>query len=157
MSMRKKTNRRKNDIMDSRAKRIKTGKFTRKGTEQVYKRGGNRTSFPYHTIISSENNFGDSSIKNTGDNNSGWINERTGEPYSGPIHYHYGRAMVGAVHTSEQHDYLIPSNQGGISGMGRRRQWTPGGYGAPPPTIEKKRARKRRKVKRKPRRGRDNL
>ena len=36
-----------------------------------------------------------------------WINERTRQPYSGPVHYHNGRAMVGARHTSEPHDYLI--------------------------------------------------
>ena len=38
-----------------------------------------------------------------------WINERTRQPYSGPVHYHNGRAMVGARHTSEPHDYLIPA------------------------------------------------
>jgi hypothetical protein len=37
---------------------------------------------------------------------SNWINERTKRPYSGPVHYHNGRAMVGARHTSQPHDYL---------------------------------------------------
>ena len=80
--------------------------------------------------------------RDVGGNNQMWINERTGESYSGPVHYHDGKVMVGATHTSQPHDYLRPGRLGG---------------GVTPPTIERKRARKRRKVKRKPRRGRDNL
>jgi hypothetical protein len=72
-----------------------------------------------------------------------WINQRTGQPYSGPVHYHEGRAMEGARHSSTPHDYLTPAK-------------TNGGMDAPP-MIERKRARKRRKVRRTPRRGRDNL
>ena len=46
-----------------------------------------------------------------------WINERTGELYSGPIHYHDGKAMVGARHTSQTHDYLRPVTTGGTGGQ----------------------------------------
>ena len=51
-------------------------------------------------------------------NNSHWINERTGQPYSGPVHYHDGRAMVGARHSSQPHDYLRPAGtSGNMSGQ----------------------------------------
>tara|TARA_B100000287_G_C20597186_1_gene766584 strand:+ start:895 stop:1326 length:432 start_codon:yes stop_codon:yes gene_type:complete len=46
-------------------------------------------------------------------NNRNWINERTGQPYSGPVHYHNGRAMVGARHSNQPHDYLRPAGNGG--------------------------------------------
>tara|TARA_Y100000593_G_scaffold61735_1_gene114366 strand:- start:336 stop:1157 length:822 start_codon:yes stop_codon:yes gene_type:complete len=44
-------------------------------------------------------------------------NQRTGRPYSGPMHTHNGRAMVGRRHTSTPHDYLTRTN-GGNGGNG---------------------------------------
>ena len=35
-----------------------------------------------------------------------FINQRTGQPYTGPYHMHNGQAMVGAQHTSLPHDKL---------------------------------------------------
>ncbi len=35
-----------------------------------------------------------------------YVNARTGRPYSGPIHKHNGRPMVGAKHSRRPHDYL---------------------------------------------------
>ena len=54
MAMRKRTNKRGKTIRNKRGKELKSGKFTRKGTKQIYRKGGCRTSFPNHNIISSE-------------------------------------------------------------------------------------------------------
>ena len=40
-----------------------------------------------------------------------YVNARTRQPYSGPMHMHNNRPMVGATHTSARHDYLIEVNR----------------------------------------------
>ena len=35
-----------------------------------------------------------------------YVNQRTGQPYSGPMHTHDGKPMIGATHSSTPHDYL---------------------------------------------------
>ena len=52
-----------------------------------------------------------------------YINERTGRPYTGPIHMHSGRAMIGATHSSTPHDYLRKT------GRNRRRMINNSGNG----------------------------
>ena len=36
-----------------------------------------------------------------------YVNERTGQPYSGPMHKHNGMYMIGQRHSYKTHDYLI--------------------------------------------------
>ena len=48
-----------------------------------------------------------------------FVNATTGAPYSGPMHMHEGRAMVGATHSSTPHDYLRRVNGNGNRQMRR--------------------------------------
>jgi hypothetical protein len=36
-----------------------------------------------------------------------YVNKRTGKPYTGPMHKHNGKAMVGSMHSSKPHDTLV--------------------------------------------------
>ena len=64
------------------------------------------------------NGYSNGSVMSNLTANSGqYVNERTGQPYTGPMHMHSGRAMVGAEHSSQPHDYLtqVNGNNGGNS------------------------------------------
>ena len=52
-----------------------------------------------------------------------YVNARTGQPYTGPIHMHDGTAMIGATHSSTPHDYLRRT------GRNRRRMINDNGNG----------------------------
>ena len=61
-----------------------------------------------------------------------YVNERTGQPYSGPIHMHGGRAMIGATHSSTPHDYLRRTGGNRRTTMSTHSHRTNNGNGVQP-------------------------